>query len=91
MTGKTKSGFEYECDESILSDWRFVMAVSKTQSGKDLERLAGAGEMVQLLLGADGYEKLMRHISDRNQGRVPAEAVMAETAEIMTAFKEGKN
>ena len=91
MQGKTKSGFSYTCDERIFSDWRFAMAVSRTQNGTDMERLAGAGEMVQLILGKDGYNALLEHISKKNDGMVPAEAVMAEVTEIINSFKDAKN
>lgn len=91
MVGKTKSGFEYNCNEKILSDWRFIVAASKAQGGTLSEQLAGAVEMVQLILGPEGYGKLMEHISDQNDGIVPVEAVMSEVTEIINAHKETKN
>ena len=91
MNGKTKSGFEYSCDDRIFSDWRFTMAVSKTQSGTDLERLAGAEQMIELLLGRNEYDRLLAHIASKNDGFVPAETVMAEVTEILNSNNESKN
>lgn len=91
MQGKTKSGFAYKCDDRVLTDWRFTMAVSKTQSGDGFEKLEGAQKMIQMLLGEDGYEKLMEHIASKNDGYVPAENVMSEVADILNAYKEAKN
>lgn len=87
----TKSGFEYRVDPRILTDWRFTMAVAKTQNGKDMEKLAGVEQMATLLLGDEQYQKLLRHVSDQNQGFVPAETIIAEMTEIMEASKETKN
>lgn len=91
MEGRTKSGFEYRIDEKILSDWRFLVAASKAQSKDSAEQLAGAVDMVQLILGKEGYESLMKHLSERNNGSVPVEAVLSEVAEIINAHKETKN
>ena len=91
MKGKTKSGFEYNCNEKILSDWRFIVAASKAQSGTSLEQLAGVVELVQLVLGPEGHENLMKHISEQNDGIVPPEAVMSEVTEIISAHQITKN
>lgn len=82
MQGKTRTGFEYNIDDRILTDWRFTMALTKCQNGKGMDQLAGAQEMVSLMLGEDGLERMMKHISDNNEGYVPAEAVMAEVQDI---------
>lgn len=82
MQGKTRTGFEYNIDDRILTDWRFTMALTKCQNGKGMDQLSGAQEMVSLMLGEDGLERMMKHISDNNEGYVPAEAVMAEVKDI---------
>lgn len=87
----TKSGLEYRVDPRILTDWRFTMAVAKTQNGKDIEKLAGVEQMATLMLGEEQYQKLLQHVSDHNQGFIPAEAIIAELTEIMEATKETKN
>ena len=82
MQGKTSTGFKYDIDDRILTDWRFTMALSKCQNGTGMDQLTGAQEMVSLMLGKDGLSDLMNHISEKNDGYVPAEAVMAEVKEI---------
>lgn len=82
MQGKTKTGFEFEVDDRILSDWRFTMALTKCQNGKGIDQLAGAQDMVSLMLGEDGLDRMMKHIAGLNDGYVPAEAVMAEIRDI---------
>jgi hypothetical protein len=82
MQGKTRTGFEYNIDDRILTDWRFTIALTKCQNGKGMDQLAGAQEMVSLMLGEEGLERMMKHISDNNEGYVPAEAVMAEVQDI---------
>lgn len=87
---KTKSGFEYSVDPRVLTDWRFTMAITKIQTGKDLEKLSAMYEIAGLLLG-DGYDALMDHVRERNDGFVPVEAVMIEITEILEGAKELKN
>lgn len=82
MEGKTKTGFDFNIDDRILTDWRFTMALTKCQNGKGMEQLTGAQEMVSLMLGEEGFNALMEHISKQNDGYVPAEAVMAEVKDI---------
>ena len=82
MQGKTSTGFKFDIDDRILTDWRFTMALSRCQNGKGMDQLAGAQEMVSLMLGEDGLSDLMNHISEKNDGFVPAEAVMAEVKDI---------
>lgn len=91
MTGKTKSGFKFKVDERMLSDWRFTIAVAKTQAGTDLQKLEGVKEMIDLLLGEKGHQDLISHIAKANEGFVPADAIMAEVTEIMEYSKTAKN
>ena len=92
MVGRTKDGFEIEVDERVLSDWDFAMAVAEVQSAADdFKRLAAAGRMVNLLLGAAGTEKLKEHIRANNDGFVPAELIVSSVTEIMNSVKETKN
>lgn len=82
MQGKTKTGFEFDIDDRILTDWRFTMALTRCQNGRGIDQLAGAQDMVSLMLGEDGLDRMMKHISENNEGYVPAEAVMAEVQDI---------
>ena len=91
MEGKTKSGFKYKVDERAFSDWRFVLAVSKTQSGQDARSMTGATEMVELLLGNEGHKALIEHVAASHDGYAPAEVIMAEVSEIIQASTKAKN
>lgn len=81
MQGETKSGFKYEIDDRVLKDWRFIEAITEADKGKGVAQLEGARKMIHLMFG-DDYDKFMDHISEQNEGFVPAEAVMAEVKEI---------
>lgn len=82
MQGVTKTGFEYQIDERILTDWRFTLALTKCQKSQGMAQLEGAQDMVRLMFGEEGLEKLMNHIAGQNDGFVPAEAVMGTVQEI---------
>ena len=82
MQGVTKTGFEYSIDERILTDWRFTIALTKCQKSEGMTQLEGAQDMVRLMFGEDGLNKLMDHLAGLNDGFVPAEAVMATVQEI---------
>lgn len=81
MQGTTKSGFAYEIDDRILTDWRFTLALTKCQKGENLKQLEGMQEMVSLMFG-DKLEDFMNHIAKQNDGYVPAEAIMADVQDI---------
>lgn len=87
----TKSGFECSVDPRIFTDWSFTSAVAKTQTGNDLEKLAGIENLARLLVGEEQYEKLLKHVAENNEGFVPANAVIAELTEIIDSSKEVKN
>ena len=46
MQGITKSGFEYNIDERILTDWRFTSTAAKVESGSAIEKVGAAQKMV---------------------------------------------
>lgn len=81
MQGTTKSGFEFNIDDRILTDWRFTMALTKCQK-EGMAQLEGCQDMVRMMLGEEGLEKFMKHIADQNDGFVPANVVMSEIQEI---------
>lgn len=81
MQGITKSGYEYNIDDRILSDWRFTTALTKCQKTSGMDQLEGAQEMIRLMFGKD-YDKFMSFIEAKNDGFVPADVVMKEVQEI---------
>ena len=82
MQGITKSGFEYDIDDRILKDWRFTLALTKCQKGDGLEKLQGAQEMIELMLGKEGAEKFIDNIVAHNDGYADSEVVLNEVKEI---------
>lgn len=81
MQGKTRSGFEYDIDDRILKDWRFINALTKCQNSEGIKQLEGMQEMVNLLFG-NKLEDFMKHIAEQNDGFVPSEAIMADVQDI---------
>lgn len=90
IQGKTKSGFKFEIDERVLSDWRLLLNIERTESEVLTERVKAITELVHLLLGSN-ESKLMEHIAKKNDGFVPTEAITDELASIISSAKELKN
>lgn len=88
VKGKTKSGFSFKADERVLKDWRFVDAISETESSNPLIQFKAAKQIVRLLLGDEGYQNMIQFIEKNNDGFVPQETVASEVAEIITIMKE---
>ncbi len=86
LTGKTKSGFEFEIDEEILDDYEFLELLCRIDEGESVLVI----KMVDHLLGAEQKEKLKNHVRIET-GRVSAKRLLEETMEIFNATKEGKN
>lgn len=90
IKGKTKSGFSYEIDERVLTDWNLLDAIGLSESTDPSEQIRGVRNLVKLILG-DKEDALKKHIADKNDGFVPVEKVSALVAEIITSAKELKN
>lgn len=86
IRGTTSTGFTFEVNEGIRTDWRFVKALSDIESGDDTKVLAGTTALVELLVGADGEKRLCDHIKT-DEGLIPLKALMAEIAEIIKALR----
>lgn len=89
IKGKTKSGFQFEYDERILTDWRFVSAVAKSTADNDVQKMLGITEIANLLVV--DMDALIEHLKKDNDGFAPSEKVMLELTEIMNASKSAKN
>ena len=87
MKGKTSSGFKYEVDENVVNDWRFIKTVNSANSKDDTKKIAGYINLVTLLLGEDGEERLCEHVKHPD-GHVPNERISEEIVEIMQAIGE---
>lgn len=77
MKVKTKSGFEFTCDEKIIDDWELYEDFA---SGNRYGEVRAA----QRILGDKDYARLKDHCRYEN-GRVSYEKMDAEIGEIITA------
>lgn len=76
ISGKTKSGFEYEIDETVMDDMRFLEIAAKAD-----DDIFSYLKFVEGLLGADQKEKLYKHLED-NYGRASMEKFQIEMTDI---------
>lgn len=86
IRGTTSTGFNFEVNEGIRTDWRFVRALSDIESGDDTKVLVGTTTLVELLVGVDGEKRLCDHIKT-DDGLIPLKALMTEIAEIIKALR----
>lgn len=87
IKGATSSGFEYEVNEKVLSDWTFVKAVAASGSKDNTRQMEGYTKLVNLLLGDEAEERLCEHLRQED-GLVPVEKISGEVLEIMQAIGE---
>ena len=91
ITGKTKSGYVFEYDERVLTDWEYVSLLSVTQNGTDMEKIAASTKVVELLVGKDKMPGLLDHIRKAHDGYASVEDVVAEFTEMISAKNSTKN
>lgn len=87
ITGKTSSGFDFSVSEKIGNNYEFVKAFKAANGKKPEERLYGTVDLVRIVLGADGEERLCEHLREED-GTVPTERILAEIGEIITFVGE---
>ena len=87
IKGKTSTGFEFEVNEKIVNDWRFMKIMAATLSKEDARRIDGYTSLVNLMLGAGGEEKLCAHCTD-DDGMIPIDRISDEIMDIMNAINE---
>lgn len=90
IQGKTKSGFKFSIDERILDDWRVIEAIALSESKDASEQVQGARKLVDLILGEE-KQNLFDFLSKKNDGFIPATAMVQSIAEIIEVSKELKN
>lgn len=87
IKGKTSTGFEFEVNEKIVTDWRFMKIMAATLSKEDGRRIDGYTSLVNLMLGAEGEERLCAHCTD-DDGMIPMERISDEIVDIMNVINE---
>lgn len=93
IKGTTSTGFAYEYDEERLDDMRFVdvLAVVVDPEAPRFDKIAGASQLLTMLLGADIKKALYEHIGKTHDGRVPRAELQQALEEIMQAKDAEKN
>lgn len=94
IKGVTSSGFEYEINENIKQDWRFVQKLTKLKEleesdSKEIDFINIMADMESLIF-ADKGKAFEKHIASKNDGLVPTLVVLKELLEIIKN-KETKN
>jgi hypothetical protein len=93
IKGTTSTGFAYEYDEERLDDMRFVdvLAVVVDPEAPRFDKIAGASQLLTMLLGPDMKKALYEHIGQNYGGRVPRADLEKALEEIMQNKDDAKN
>ena len=83
----TMSGFVCNVNEKKAKDWRFIKAMADWDSGDESRALKGVTAALPLLLGKEGEQKLLEHVSDED-GIADVELMMSEFKEIVVLMGE---
>lgn len=87
----TKTGFKFDVDERVFSDYRFVDAIAEASDPDDkVGELKGTTKLVDLVFG-DKKKAFMDHIAKKNDGFIPAEVVNNELQYVITEYNALKN
>ena len=84
ITGKTKTGFEYEIDKKILNDYEFLEEIDNI--GKNPLIII---KLLKRLLKEEQLEKLKEHIRNE-EGIVPLDKMEKELTDIFDGINELK-
>lgn len=88
VKGKTKSGIEFQLDERIKDDTRFLYFLSRAQDTEaDITEKSNAiMGLLKLVFGSDeGVIKFMNTVASVNDGVCNAEALLKELGEMFDA------
>ena len=88
ITGRTSQGFEFIVDPRILSEWKFVKAIKRSESLDDGQKLLGVIDLITMLLGEEQEGKLSEFIAERNDGFASVDNMYAAVVEILTICNE---
>lgn len=77
----TSTGFKFEIDERIKTDWDFIKTYQALQKNpSDIEIME---KLFVRMLTEKGFEKLKKHVMKNNDGFLPMEALVNEFKEII--------
>ena len=87
IVGVTQSGFNYEIDENLKNDWRFISTLTKLKELEDSDSaevdFINVMADIEKMLFADKGKAFEKHIAKLNEGRVPIDIVLTELLEII--------
>lgn len=79
---RTASGFEFEIEDGVLDNMELLDAIAELE-----ENPLKLTKVVKLLLGDETKERLYDHVRNE-KGRVPAEALSTEVADIFKLLND---
>ena len=79
---RTASGFEFEIEDGVLDNMELLDAIAELE-----ENPLKLTKVVKLLLGDETKERLYDHVRN-DKGRVPAEALSTEVADIFKLLND---
>lgn len=85
ISGKTKSGFEFNLDDEAMNDMELLEDLKKLDGGDVL----AVPSILERMLGKQ-KEDLYNHVRTES-GRVPIDALVGELKGIFEASKDAKN
>lgn len=96
IKGTTSSGFKYEIDENILSDWRVVKKLSQLtklegESNDDAMAFILIMSDIEEIIFKDKGEAFEKHILKNNNGIVAPTVALSELFEILKSNSKTKN
>jgi len=80
VTITTKSGFKCKIDKNRCKDWRYVKALAKCDSGKEVDALEGLTFAIPFLLGK-AEDELIEHCTEN--GVCDSQRIVMEFKEIV--------
>ena len=85
---KTRSGFEFQLDESITHSISFYEYMVMSESEEPMEKLKGTINLVKMIFG-DKYEALKKHVIDK-YGSDSIEYITQELVDVIEASNDAK-
>lgn len=87
IKGTTSSGFEYEINENIKKDWRFIQKLTRLKElensdSKEIDFINIMAD-IEALIFADKGKAFEKHIASKNDGIVQVDVILKELLEII--------
>ena len=88
VKGKTTSGIEFELDERIKDDARFMHLLVRMQKASDpIETAEGMNELLSLIFGSDeNTYSFMNEVAAKHDGICSAKNMLVELTEMLNAL-----